>query len=306
MRSSSSPGPQGRLHPDADRDGGLLPDRLLAVRSPSRNWRGVTVGRRVTPRPRAHPGGPVAGTPEGPTREANRGQPRARTQPPEGLPGRRPRGHGHRLRQHRDLARGVGLPGDGGDGGRGVDASRCPACGHGRRRSGDGAPEELGRVSAGALADLLVLDANPRLGTRNLARIHRLVRNGKIVDRARSCRTPRRSSRSANSTLTTSGTWRPSWLRTPPTSRSWRWMAGRLKGLDAMRKRYADVFQKSPGLHCELVSRMAVGSFVVDEERVTAWATTSSARRHLRDPGRADREGQVPEVGAGDDANPIG
>ena len=77
-----------------------------------------------------------------------------------------------------------------------------------------GRAEELGRVSEGALADLLVLDADPRLGTRNLARIHRLVRDGQILDPA-------------------------------------------------------TIFQKWPRLHCELVERMAVGSFVLDEERVT-------------------------------------
>jgi hypothetical protein len=37
----------------------------------------------------------------------------------------------------------------------------------------------------------------------------------------------------------------------------------------AVRKRYAEIFEKSPRLHCELMKRMAVGSFVLDEERVT-------------------------------------
>ena len=133
-----------------------------------------------------------------------------------------------------------------------------------------GRPEELGRVSAGALADLLVLDADPRLGTRNLARIHRLVRNGKILDPATilpdSPEVLAQRQLNAYNVQDVEAYLAP---YAPDVEILALDGTVRLKGLDAMRKRYADVFQKSPGLHCELVSRMAVGSFVVDEERVT-------------------------------------
>jgi hypothetical protein len=38
--------------------------------------------------------------------------------------------------------------------------------------------------------------------------------------------------------------------------------------LEAFRKLYADLFQASPNLHCELVNRMKLGRFVIDQERV--------------------------------------
>ncbi len=44
------------------------------------------------------------------------------------------------------------------------------------------------------------------------------------------------------------------------------------KGKDAMRKDYGGFFAKVPALHCELVNRMVVGNTVVDHERVTVMA----------------------------------
>jgi imidazolonepropionase-like amidohydrolase len=41
---------------------------------------------------------------------------------------------------------------------------------------------ELGDVAEGKLADLVVLDADPRAGVTNLARIHRVVRAGRVLD----------------------------------------------------------------------------------------------------------------------------
>jgi hypothetical protein len=41
-------------------------------------------------------------------------------------------------------------------------------------------------------------------------------------------------------------------------------------GLDAMREMYAEWFGSLPGLHAEVVSRVELGSWVVDEEHVTA------------------------------------
>ena len=41
-------------------------------------------------------------------------------------------------------------------------------------------------------------------------------------------------------------------------------------GLDAMRAAYGDWFGSLPGLHAEIVTRVERGSWVVDEEHVTA------------------------------------
>lgn len=44
------------------------------------------------------------------------------------------------------------------------------------------------------------------------------------------------------------------------------------KGKDAMRKDYGKFFTNAPALHCELVNRMVIGNTVVDHERVTVAA----------------------------------
>ena len=45
-----------------------------------------------------------------------------------------------------------------------------------------------------------------------------------------------------------------------------------LRGKDAMYESYKRMFKESPDLHCNLVSRTVVGSWVLDEERVTGRA----------------------------------
>lgn len=42
-----------------------------------------------------------------------------------------------------------------------------------------------------------------------------------------------------------------------------------VKGSAALRESYSKMFKASPLLHCELERRIAVGDFVIDEERVT-------------------------------------
>lgn len=42
-----------------------------------------------------------------------------------------------------------------------------------------------------------------------------------------------------------------------------------LRGRDAMRARYGPMFAQYTNLHCEIVSRVRVGAYVLDEERIT-------------------------------------
>jgi hypothetical protein len=42
-----------------------------------------------------------------------------------------------------------------------------------------------------------------------------------------------------------------------------------MNGRDQMRERYGRLFDGSPDLHAEILTRIRVGSYVVDEERVT-------------------------------------
>lgn len=45
-----------------------------------------------------------------------------------------------------------------------------------------------------------------------------------------------------------------------------------MQGHDAMRKRYGTMFAAYPDLHCRLASRIRIGDYVVDEERITGRA----------------------------------
>lgn len=42
-----------------------------------------------------------------------------------------------------------------------------------------------------------------------------------------------------------------------------------MQGHDAMRERYGPMFAQNPDLHCRIVSRIRIGEYVVDEERIT-------------------------------------
>jgi hypothetical protein len=42
-----------------------------------------------------------------------------------------------------------------------------------------------------------------------------------------------------------------------------------MSGREEMRERYTGLFARSPNLHAEIVTRIRVGSYVVDEEQIT-------------------------------------
>lgn len=42
-----------------------------------------------------------------------------------------------------------------------------------------------------------------------------------------------------------------------------------MQGHDAMRERYGPMFAQNPGLHCRIVTRIRIGEYVIDEERIT-------------------------------------
>jgi hypothetical protein len=42
-----------------------------------------------------------------------------------------------------------------------------------------------------------------------------------------------------------------------------------MRGHDAMRTAYIDLFRESPNLHAEITTRIRVGDYVIDEERIT-------------------------------------
>ena len=128
---------------------------------------------------------------------------------------------------------------------------------------------DLGRVRAGALADLVLLDADPAQGTKALSRIATVFHGGRVLDPA-------------------------SLLQDTPEAVVQRQLdAYNLRELDAfcatyaddvqimnlkgevefsgkaaLRKAYGGMFAKTPKLHCQVMKRMVLGSFIVDEESV--------------------------------------
>ena len=42
-----------------------------------------------------------------------------------------------------------------------------------------------------------------------------------------------------------------------------------MRGHEAMRTAYSDLFRESPKLHAEITTRIRVGDYIVDEERIT-------------------------------------
>lgn len=46
-----------------------------------------------------------------------------------------------------------------------------------------------------------------------------------------------------------------------------------VRGADALRARYRSMFAASPGLACVVLSRVCVGEYVIDEERISGRST---------------------------------
>jgi hypothetical protein len=42
-----------------------------------------------------------------------------------------------------------------------------------------------------------------------------------------------------------------------------------MTGHESMRQRYGPLFESSPELHCHIANRMKIGSYVIDEEKVS-------------------------------------
>jgi len=51
-----------------------------------------------------------------------------------------------------------------------------------------------------------------------------------------------------------------------------------MKGHDQMRERYGTLFATYPDLHCNLVSRVRIGKYVVDEEEITGRGSPTPVR----------------------------
>ncbi len=52
-----------------------------------------------------------------------------------------------------------------------------------------------------------------------------------------------------------------------------------MQGHDQLRERYGNLFTTSPELHCEIVNRIRIGQYVVDEEQGTGIRGSPTPRR---------------------------
>jgi imidazolonepropionase-like amidohydrolase len=133
-----------------------------------------------------------------------------------------------------------------------------------------GREKELGRVAPGFLADLLILDADPLASTRNLSKLHRIFRGGEQLEPAAIL--PDGPEALAQRQLNAyNARDLEAFLRPYAPDVEILDLEGRVlrKGHEAFRTVYGELFQKHPQLHCELVKRMVLGDWVVDEERIT-------------------------------------
>jgi imidazolonepropionase-like amidohydrolase len=133
-----------------------------------------------------------------------------------------------------------------------------------------GRAADLGRVAPGFLADLVLLDADPALSTSNLSRIHLVVRDGLPLEPATLA--PDGPEALAQRQLNAFNAHDLEAFAAPydPEVEVLD-LSGKVleRGTAALQARYRQRFEAAPGLHCELVKRMAVGDWVVDEERIT-------------------------------------
>jgi hypothetical protein len=56
-----------------------------------------------------------------------------------------------------------------------------------------------------------------------------------------------------------------------------------LRGREALRASYRELFMHSPELHVEVLSRIRVGPWVIDEHRLTGWNLTPAPPEHVVD-----------------------
>ncbi len=129
---------------------------------------------------------------------------------------------------------------------------------------------DLGRIAPGALADLVLLDADPALSVRNFSHIAKVVRGGRVFDPATLA--PDGPEALAQRQLDAYNA-RDLEAFCAPYSEDVQIFdldgKAQARGKEAFKARYRERFQKQTALHCQLVKRMVVGDFVLDEEAIT-------------------------------------
>lgn len=129
---------------------------------------------------------------------------------------------------------------------------------------------DLGRITPGALADLVLLEADPSLSVKNFSHIAKVIRSGRVFDPATLI--PDGPEALAQRQLDAYNA-RNLEAFCAPYSDDVQIIGldgkEQVRGKEAFKALYRDRFQKLTALHCQLVKRMVVGNYVLDEEAVT-------------------------------------
>jgi len=128
---------------------------------------------------------------------------------------------------------------------------------------------EFGSVAVNKKANLILLNANPLDNLSNIENIYRVINRGVVIDPDTLIRvTPAilaQQQLNAYNLRNIDAFLEPyadnvEVFRYPDKLI--------MKGKEEMRKSYTELFQSTPGLHCELVGRIVQGNIVIDKERV--------------------------------------
>ncbi|SHK67697.1 amidohydrolase family protein [Rhodothermus profundi] len=136
-----------------------------------------------------------------------------------------------------------------------------------------GMADKLGVIEPGRLADLVVLDADPRLDVQHFRAIHLIIKDGQafrpaslIQETAVDLVQRQLNAYNARHLEAFLATYAPdvAVYDFPGTLR--------MQGLEALRARYGRLFEENPRLHARLLGRLTVGAFVIDREQVVGRA----------------------------------
>ncbi len=137
---------------------------------------------------------------------------------------------------------------------------------------GFGKDSLYGTVEKGKMADLLLLDKDPLQDINIPANLNTIFRHGVAINPAGLIKvTPEMLAQQQLNAYNLRDI--DAFLEPYSDSVELYNFSGKLmmKGKEAMRRTYSDMFKNTPDLHCKLVNRIVEGNTVIDHESVTGW-----------------------------------
>lgn len=135
---------------------------------------------------------------------------------------------------------------------------------------GFGHEKEHGSIEKGKMADLLLLDVDPTKDLNISANLHTLIHKGAIIE-AKELLTPTPEMLVQQQLNAYNVRDIEAFLAPYSDSIALYNFNGSLisKGKEQLRKTYSGFFNRSPGLHCQILNRMVQGNTVIDQEHIT-------------------------------------